>query len=170
MALVAEQALLGAPTVWASQPIRMAVAFEPEGADTVIQQFGDREVNHGPMIPHPARWLHMSRSFNLRVTAASYRALRVADDTPPIVERDNPQRDESLAKRSTASRWRGSPEPLRIIRHRSCTKRWSAFCQRLGQRWAAFADPYSTAYETSSRFRTMLIVTTDDVQQQRRVV
>lgn len=45
----------------ACEAVARQVALPPEGADAVIQEFGDGNVNHAPMIPHPARWLHMSR-------------------------------------------------------------------------------------------------------------
>jgi hypothetical protein len=61
MPLGAEQAALGGPTVWAGQPIRVEVTFEPKEANAVIQEFADRKVSHAPMIPYPARWLHMSQ-------------------------------------------------------------------------------------------------------------
>jgi hypothetical protein len=37
------------------------VTFEPKDANAVIQEFADRKVYHAPMIPYPARWLHMSQ-------------------------------------------------------------------------------------------------------------
>ncbi len=61
MALVTEQPPRGAPAVRACQPIGVEVAFEPQSAEVIIQELGDREVNHVAMIPHPARWLHMSQ-------------------------------------------------------------------------------------------------------------
>jgi hypothetical protein len=42
VALFAEQAPFGVPTVRARQPVRVEVAFQPEEADTVVQQLGDR--------------------------------------------------------------------------------------------------------------------------------
>jgi hypothetical protein len=62
MPLGAEQAALGVPTMWARQPVRVEVTFEPKEANAVIQEFADRKVYHAPMIPYPARWLHMSRT------------------------------------------------------------------------------------------------------------
>ncbi len=55
------QAPLGAAALGAYEAVAILVAPQPEGADAVIQAFGDGNVNHAPMIPHPARWLHMSR-------------------------------------------------------------------------------------------------------------
>src|SRR5215831_14040932 len=42
MALVTEQPPCCAPAVRARQPVRVEVAFQPEDADTVVQQLGDR--------------------------------------------------------------------------------------------------------------------------------
>jgi hypothetical protein len=49
--------------MWACQPIRVEVTFEPKRANAVIQEFADRKAYYAPMLPHPARWLHMSRHF-----------------------------------------------------------------------------------------------------------
>ena len=49
--------------MWAGQPIRVEVTFEPKEANAVIQEFADRKVYHAPIIPQPARWLHMSRGY-----------------------------------------------------------------------------------------------------------
>jgi class 3 adenylate cyclase len=60
VAAVAEQAPLGVPTARAYQPIRVEITFQPEEADTVVQEFGNWKVNHAVMISYPAHWLHMS--------------------------------------------------------------------------------------------------------------
>jgi hypothetical protein len=49
--------------MWALQAIRGEMPFEPQPAGAVIQSLGDWEVNHGAIIPHPARWLHMSQFY-----------------------------------------------------------------------------------------------------------
>ena len=59
---VPEESALGAMTVRACKPLRMQVTLQPDEADAVIQQFGNREINHIGMIPRSARWLHMSQS------------------------------------------------------------------------------------------------------------
>jgi hypothetical protein len=59
----AAQAAPGEPPMWACQPIRVEVTFEPKRANAVIQEFADRKAYYAPMLPHPARWLHMSRHF-----------------------------------------------------------------------------------------------------------
>jgi hypothetical protein len=51
----------------AGQPLRMEVTFQPQGAHTVIQALGDREVYHGAIMPYSARWLHISLSFILQI-------------------------------------------------------------------------------------------------------
>jgi hypothetical protein len=63
MPLGTEQAALGAPTTWAFQSIGVKVTFQPKRADAVVQEFADRKVYHAPIIPQPARWLHMSRGY-----------------------------------------------------------------------------------------------------------
>jgi hypothetical protein len=62
VALRAEQASWGVPTARADQPIGMEITFQPEETDAVVQEFGDWKVDHAVMVPHPARWLHMSQS------------------------------------------------------------------------------------------------------------
>src|SRR6266516_3192869 len=52
VALLTEQPPLGTPTVGALQPVWVEVAFQPDRADAIIQQFSNWEVNHIPMIPH----------------------------------------------------------------------------------------------------------------------
>jgi hypothetical protein len=68
MPLCAEQAPLGVPTMWASQPLRVEVAFKPKRANAVIQEFTYRKVYQASMVPHPARWLHMSQRLIKRLT------------------------------------------------------------------------------------------------------
>jgi hypothetical protein len=63
MPVGAEQAALGGPTMWARQPVRVEVTFEPKEANAGIHEFADRKVYHAPIIPYPARWLHMSHFF-----------------------------------------------------------------------------------------------------------
>ena len=58
--------------MWACQPIRVEVTFEPKRADAVIQEFADRKVNHTSMLPHPAQWLHMSLYFFLMAPSCFY--------------------------------------------------------------------------------------------------
>jgi hypothetical protein len=55
VALLPEEAALGAMTVRACEPVRMQVTLQPDEADAVIQQFGNREIKHIGMIPHHAR-------------------------------------------------------------------------------------------------------------------
>jgi len=55
VALLPEESALGAMTVRACKLTRMQVTLQPHEADTVIQQFGDREINRIGMIPHHAR-------------------------------------------------------------------------------------------------------------------
>jgi hypothetical protein len=38
----------------------MQVALQPDQADTIIQKFAYRKVDHTSMIPRSTRWLHMS--------------------------------------------------------------------------------------------------------------
>jgi len=63
ISLFAEQAPLGAAAAGACEPSRMQVALEPGQTDTLIQEFAYRKVDHTAMIPHSARWLHMSHAF-----------------------------------------------------------------------------------------------------------
>jgi hypothetical protein len=53
--LGAEHAPFGVPTVWAYEPTRVEVTFQPDCANAVIQKLGDWEVYHAAMIPHSAR-------------------------------------------------------------------------------------------------------------------
>jgi hypothetical protein len=46
-----EQASLGVPTMWAGQPIRVEVTFEPKGANAVIQEVANRKVYQVAIIP-----------------------------------------------------------------------------------------------------------------------
>jgi hypothetical protein len=55
VALRPEKSALGAMTVRACKAIRMQVTLQPDEAATIIQQFGNREINHIGMIPHYAR-------------------------------------------------------------------------------------------------------------------
>jgi hypothetical protein len=45
----------------ACEAVARQVALQPEGADALIQEFGDGNVDHAPLIPYRARWLHRSR-------------------------------------------------------------------------------------------------------------
>jgi hypothetical protein len=56
-----EQAPRGAATAGACEPIRLPVALQSDQAETLIQTFASRKVEHTSMIPHAARWLHMSQ-------------------------------------------------------------------------------------------------------------
>jgi hypothetical protein len=60
VALCTEQAPLGMPTARACQPVRVQVTFQPESADAIVQELGNRAITHAGMISQPARWLHMS--------------------------------------------------------------------------------------------------------------
>jgi hypothetical protein len=55
VALRPAESALGAMAVRAYEPLRMRVTLQPEEADTIIQQFGEREINHIGVIPHHAR-------------------------------------------------------------------------------------------------------------------
>jgi hypothetical protein len=54
-ALLPEESALGAMAVRACKPIRMQVTLQPDQANAIIQQFGNREITHIGMIPHHAR-------------------------------------------------------------------------------------------------------------------
>jgi hypothetical protein len=62
-ALYTEEPAIWAPAVWALQAPGVKVAFQPEATPVVVQQVGYREVDHPVILPHAARWLHMSRAF-----------------------------------------------------------------------------------------------------------
>ena len=55
-----EEAPSAIPTVRACQPLWKEVAFQPGPAQVVVQELGDQEAKYGSIMPHPARWLHMS--------------------------------------------------------------------------------------------------------------
>ena len=55
VALLPEESALGAMSVRACEPIRMQVTLQPNEANAVIQQLGNREIDHLSMIPHYAR-------------------------------------------------------------------------------------------------------------------
>jgi hypothetical protein len=55
VALLPEESALGAMTVRACEPTRMQVTLQPDEADAVIQQFGDREIKRIGMILRHAR-------------------------------------------------------------------------------------------------------------------
>jgi hypothetical protein len=59
--LFAEQAPLHAPTARACHAARVQVALQPPCANTVVEQFGHREVDHASTLSPIARWLHMSQ-------------------------------------------------------------------------------------------------------------
>jgi hypothetical protein len=59
--VVAAHAPLGMATARANQPLRVAIPFQPEEAEAVVQELGTWEVNQAVIVPHPAPWLHMSR-------------------------------------------------------------------------------------------------------------
>jgi len=54
-ALRPEESALGALAMRAGKPIRMQVTLQPDEADALIQQFGNREIDHLGMIPSCAR-------------------------------------------------------------------------------------------------------------------
>ena len=60
MTLLAEQPPLQAPAVRPPQAIRVEMAFQPNTADAIVQQVGDGEDDHVVILPHVARWLHLS--------------------------------------------------------------------------------------------------------------
>ena len=55
MLLGAEQAPFGVPTARAYEPLGVEIPLQPEGADAIIHQLGNREINHAPSLAHPAR-------------------------------------------------------------------------------------------------------------------
>jgi hypothetical protein len=58
--LYTEQPPIVAPAVRAFQACWVEVAFQPEGAVVIVQQVGYWEIDHTLILPHVARWLHMS--------------------------------------------------------------------------------------------------------------
>jgi hypothetical protein len=62
LALCTEQTPFGVPTEGTRQPLWVEVMCQPTRAMAIIQERGDREVNHVAIIRHPVRWLHMSPS------------------------------------------------------------------------------------------------------------
>ena len=60
---VQEEPPLGAPTVRTFHALGMEVAFQPAGTSVIVEQVGNRKVDHVAIIPHRARWLHMSQNF-----------------------------------------------------------------------------------------------------------
>ena len=65
MALYTEEPAIWAPTVRALQAPRVKVAFQPEGTAVIVQQVGYGEIDHTVILPHVARWLHMSRDIHI---------------------------------------------------------------------------------------------------------
>jgi hypothetical protein len=55
MSLGTEHTPFGVSTVRAYEPMRMKVTFQPNRANAVIEELGDREINPGAMISHRAR-------------------------------------------------------------------------------------------------------------------
>jgi hypothetical protein len=55
VALGAEPAPRRIPTPRAYQPLRVEVTFQPDEADAIVHELGNRELNHIRMISHPAR-------------------------------------------------------------------------------------------------------------------
>ncbi len=54
VAMLPEESAFGAVAVRACEPTRMEVRLHPNEADTVIQQFGDREIHHIGLVLHHA--------------------------------------------------------------------------------------------------------------------
>jgi hypothetical protein len=85
MFLGTEQAPLSAAAAGACASLRMQVALEPDQADTIIQTFASRKLEHTSMIPRTARWLHMSRQIiylvfmNGNTTIAHGATIRLAE-------------------------------------------------------------------------------------------
>jgi len=52
MPSVTEHAPFGVSTVWTYKPMRVEVAFQPQGAHAIVQELGDRKVNHAAIILH----------------------------------------------------------------------------------------------------------------------
>ncbi len=55
VALLAEQTSLGTPTVRTPEALWVEVAFQPDHAGTVIEQFGHWKVDHPTKVPYWAR-------------------------------------------------------------------------------------------------------------------
>jgi len=55
MLLGAEQAPFGVPTVRAYESLRVEIPFSPKGADVIVHQLGNGEINHKPIIAQSAR-------------------------------------------------------------------------------------------------------------------
>jgi hypothetical protein len=55
MPLGTKQAPFGVPTVRADEPMRVEVTFQPNRANAVIEELGDRELKQRAMISHRAR-------------------------------------------------------------------------------------------------------------------
>jgi hypothetical protein len=64
MALSTEQTPRSAAAAGACESLRRQVALEPDQAETIVQKFADRKIDHPSIIPRFARWLHMSRNGN----------------------------------------------------------------------------------------------------------
>jgi hypothetical protein len=60
--LYPEKAAIGAATVGTDEALRMQMALQPQQAEAIINQIGDRKVNHAPSVPSPALPLDMSHS------------------------------------------------------------------------------------------------------------
>lgn len=63
VALCTEQMLCTVPTARACPPMAVEMTFQPESANALVHELGNREINHAVMITHPARWLYMSQKF-----------------------------------------------------------------------------------------------------------
>ena len=55
VALCTEEPSIRAPTVRTFQALRMEVAFQLRGADVIVQQVGDREIDHVVILPQLTR-------------------------------------------------------------------------------------------------------------------
>jgi hypothetical protein len=61
VALYTEEPAIWAPAVRALQAPWVKVAFQPEATAVIVQQVGYGKVDHTVILPHVARWLHMSQ-------------------------------------------------------------------------------------------------------------
>ena len=71
MPLFTEDTPCWAATLSACEPSRMEVACKPEHTHPVVQEFGNREVYPGTIIPCSARWLHISLNLYDRMSRTS---------------------------------------------------------------------------------------------------
>ncbi len=60
-----EQTSRSIPTPRAYQPLRVEVTFQPDEADAIVHELGNRELNQRLIISHLARWLHMSQTLKV---------------------------------------------------------------------------------------------------------